>query len=249
MLAQLRQPGRAIHSDLISTTFNNFLKVLLNRRNFNMKKEVDGQLLVQPSWSHCLSYEHELRKEACKRCRTRSIGIAAALQSTYEDNEHRTRHWVQLVAMANSAKEKDAKVARLEREVQELRNMVGCSRSPRMQPRQKALPVPPLQLALPASQSAERQRQRANRSKKGSDKGGKNNRGCGSVAGSSSSTAALIVFDQLMKMGQKATKLFHQSNLDRAICFNFQKHQCTDPSVCNRRHACIGCSNRRQALQ
>ena len=202
-----------------------------------MKKEVDGQLLVQPSGSHCLSYEHELRKEACKRCRTRSIGIAAALQSTFEDNEHRT----QLVAMANSTKEKDAKVASLEREVQELRNMVGRSRSPRMQPRQKALPVPPLQLALPASQSAERQRQRANRAKKGSGKGGKNNRGCGSVAGSSSSTAALIDFDQLMKMGQQATELFHQSNLDRAICFNFQKHQCADPSVCNRRHACIGC--------
>ena len=72
-----------------------------------------------------------------------SIGIVAALQSTHEDNEHRTQHWVQLVAIANSAKENDAKVAWLEREVQELRIMVGRSRSPRMQPRQKALPAPP----------------------------------------------------------------------------------------------------------
>ena len=107
LLAQLLQPGRAIYSDLTASTITNILKVLLSNRNFNLKKEVDGQVLVQPSWSHCLSYEYELQKEACKRCRTRSMDIAAALQSSCEDNEHRTQHWVQLVTMANSAEGTD----------------------------------------------------------------------------------------------------------------------------------------------
>ena len=107
LLAQLLQPGRAIYSDLTASTITNILKVLLSNRNFNLKKEVDGQVLVQPSWSHCLSYEYHLQKEACKRCRTRSMDIAAALQSSCEDNEHRTQHWVQLVTMANSAEGTD----------------------------------------------------------------------------------------------------------------------------------------------
>ena len=148
LLAQMRQPGRSIYSDLTPSTFSNILKILLNKRNFNVKKEVDGQPFSQPSWAHCLSFEYELRKEACKKCRTTTMGIAA-LHSTNEDNEHRTQHWIQLVAIANSSKENDAKMAKLEREVQELKKMAGRSRSPRMLPRQRALPAPQQQLALP----------------------------------------------------------------------------------------------------
>ena len=64
LLAQLRQPSRAIYGDLTANTFTNFLIILLSKRSFTMKTEVDGQLLAQPSWSHCLSHECELRKEA-----------------------------------------------------------------------------------------------------------------------------------------------------------------------------------------
>ena len=47
LLVQLRQPGRSTYKDLTQTTFESFLKVLLNNRNFNYKNE--GQLLTQPS--------------------------------------------------------------------------------------------------------------------------------------------------------------------------------------------------------
>ena len=67
LLGQLRQPGRAMFKDLARGTFESFLKILLNKRNFNYKKEVDGQLLTKPCWSHCLSYEYEIRKEAYKK--------------------------------------------------------------------------------------------------------------------------------------------------------------------------------------
>ena len=36
LLAQLQQPGRAMYRDLTASTFTNFLKVLLNKRNFSM---------------------------------------------------------------------------------------------------------------------------------------------------------------------------------------------------------------------
>ena len=58
----MRQPGRSIYSDLTCWAFSNFLKTLLNKRNFNFKKEMDGQLLSQPNWAHFLSYEYGFQK-------------------------------------------------------------------------------------------------------------------------------------------------------------------------------------------
>ena len=74
----------AVYSDITANTFTNFLRVLLNKSNFNLKKEVDGQLLVQPSWSHRLSHENELWKEASKRCRTMSMGIDVRSQRSQD---------------------------------------------------------------------------------------------------------------------------------------------------------------------
>ena len=42
LLAQLRQPGRSIFKDLTKSTFDDHLRILLNRRNFNYWKEVDS---------------------------------------------------------------------------------------------------------------------------------------------------------------------------------------------------------------
>ena len=103
LLAHLRQPGRSIFRDLTRSTFDDHLRILLNLRNFNYRKEVDGQLLSQPCWSHCLSYELEVRKGAYQ-----SIGITAALLQVATDSEHRTQHWVQLIAIANSSGANDA---------------------------------------------------------------------------------------------------------------------------------------------
>ena len=127
------------------------MKLLLSRKNFNYRKEVDGQLLSQPCWSHCLSCEYEIRKDAYKLCRLRALGIAAALKEVTADNEHRTQHWVQLVAIANSSGSNDATIARLEKEVELLKSTLQCSRSPRMRPRQRALPPSQQMLALPGA--------------------------------------------------------------------------------------------------
>ena len=112
-----RERGRSTFKDPTRSTFDDHLRILLNRRNFNCRKEVDGQLLSQPCWSHCLSYEHEIRKDAYKLCLLQSTGITAALKQVAADNEHKTQHWVQLIAIANSSGASDAKIARLEKEV------------------------------------------------------------------------------------------------------------------------------------
>ena len=57
------------------------------KKNFAFKKELDGKPLVAPPWSHCLSYEYEPRREACKKCREQTTGISAV----WWDSEHRMR--------------------------------------------------------------------------------------------------------------------------------------------------------------
>ena len=101
-MAQLRQPGRALYKDFDRSTFSDFLDKLLDRDNFHFYKEVEGRPLIAPKWSYCLNYEFELRKEAIKICKERSLGIKEALWKVLGDMEHRMKHWLQLVAIPNA---------------------------------------------------------------------------------------------------------------------------------------------------
>ena len=91
LLGQQRQPGRALYSDVGSGTFPRILKELLGKKNFAQER-ARGKPLDAPPWAHCLSYEHELRREAYKRCREQSVGFNAAWWGTYADTEHRMLH-------------------------------------------------------------------------------------------------------------------------------------------------------------
>ena len=102
LLAQMRQPGRTIYADFDRNTFIDFLETLLDKDNFNFYKEVDGRPMISPSWSYCLSYEFELRKEAIRLCKEQSFGIQSALWTTLRNMEHRMKHWLQLVAIPNA---------------------------------------------------------------------------------------------------------------------------------------------------
>ena len=48
LMEQLRQTGRSIFKDLTKTTFDDHLRLLLNRRNFNYRKDVDAQNIRFP---------------------------------------------------------------------------------------------------------------------------------------------------------------------------------------------------------
>ena len=48
-------------------------------------------------------------------------------------------------------------------------------------------------------------------------------------------------FERIMDtLGQtKAFSMFHASH--KEMCFEFQKGECNDASVCGRKHSCVGC--------
>ena len=91
LLAQLRQPGRSLFSDLQPTTFQRFLKELL------------GKVPHSSMLEYCLSYEYELRREAYKQCRGSTIGVNEAWWDAYRSQQHRMMHWLQLVSLSNSS--------------------------------------------------------------------------------------------------------------------------------------------------
>ena len=113
--------------------------------------------------------------------RLRARGIAAALKEVTSDNEHRTQHWVRRIAIANSSGSNDATIAGLEKEVELLKSTLQRSRSPRMRPRQRALPQSQQMLALPAPQasssSAQPKSRRTRNSRKAKGAGGKGSAG------------------------------------------------------------------------
>ena len=156
--------SRALYSDVDSNTFPRILKELLGKKNFALKKELEGQPLVAPPWAHCLSYEYELRREAYKRCREQSVGFNAAWWGTCADTEHGMLHWLQLVCSANSVSQAPQKsiASLVQKEVatQLKRSGADRSRTPRFNwgggEGRPQLPAPQ-QLALPgpaASSSA-----------------------------------------------------------------------------------------------
>ena len=151
LLAQMKQPARSISRDFDRSTFSDFLERLLDKKNFNLHKEVSGTLLLVSKWTDCMSYEFELRKDANRLCREEGSGIKSALWTTIENTEHRMIHWLQLVSIARGdCAELERKVNELQREVQKR------SRSPRRKGGNRKLQ------ALPAGMENQHNFQREN---------------------------------------------------------------------------------------
>ena len=104
LLAQMRQPGRSIHVDLevTSSICSPTRTILISTRRWT---DVHS---FSPSWTFCLSYEFELRKEAIRPCKEQSYGIQAALWAALRNNEHRMKHWLQLAAIPNAPSSSNA---------------------------------------------------------------------------------------------------------------------------------------------
>ena len=184
LLAQLRQPGRSLFSDLQPTTFSRILKQLLGKEDFGLKKELQGKFLTAPCWEHCMSYEFELRREAYKQCRETTIGISAAWWNAYRSQQHRMMHWLQLVSLANSSSSSSgssSQMARMQKKITDLRTEVrrNRSRTPHASRKQnnrgRARPALPdsQQLALPAPLAAKGKGKGKGKHKRGNRGGGK----------------------------------------------------------------------------
>ena len=241
LLAQMKQPGRSIYKDFDVSTFIDFLDRLCDRDNFHFYKEVDGRPLIAPKWSFCLSYELEIRKEAIKRCKEQAVGIIAALWGLLGDTEHRTKHWLQLVAIPNAPESfNKQEVTDLKKRLAALENRRARSRSPRRQP-QKAITGPSL-LALPAPASASTQAPPTSKGRsKGNNKGGKG-KGKKSSKGKGSGGSGPKKFVDILKSSAEDKVWLHPKFHDKLLCFDFQKKNCRrGTGDCKWEHACAGC--------
>ena len=117
--------------------------------------------MISPSWSYCLSYELELRKEAVRLCKEQSFGIQSALWSALRNMEHRMKHWLQLVAIPNAPSSSSSQeLQSLKKRISDLEK--ARSRSPRRNNQKQLAPAGgPQMLALPAPSAPAQKEERA----------------------------------------------------------------------------------------
>ena len=138
-LAQLRQPGRTVFSDLERSTFQKFLKQLPRQAGFQFTQRNPRYPALTTVLGALLVLRFELRKVACKQCRETNIGIKAARWNAYNNQQHRMMHWLQLVSLTNSrpSSSSSSGLAKVQRELADLRNEVR-RRSRTLVPKLKA---------------------------------------------------------------------------------------------------------------
>ena len=69
---------------------------------FRLEQQVAGSAVIVPRWESCLSNKFELRKHAMQMARPRGLPNQRALLATNNDHQHRMKHWIPLLAMANN---------------------------------------------------------------------------------------------------------------------------------------------------
>ena len=222
----MRQPGRTIYADFDRNTFIDFLEILLDKDNFNFYKEVDGRPMISPSWTYCLSYELELRKEAIRLCKEQSFGIQSALWTTLRNMEHRMKHWLQLVSSCQELQSLKKRISDLEK---------ARSRSPRRSNQKQLAAASGHQMLALLAPSAPAQGQKGG---KGRKRGGvKQPAAKGSGKGQASKD-----FDYLMKLPLEIRANFHEKFHNNEICYNFQRNSCKrSDGKCKFSHVCVGC--------
>ena len=242
LLAQSRQPGRKMYADFTENTWPKFLKELLNEDNFGLQREIQGEVWATPAWTHCLEYEYQLRKEALRLCLEDGYSIQEALWSAYADPQHRMKHWIQLLAVANSKSSNSnadqQKIATLERKVAELgrKNRSGPPPQRTIKGTGKGKRNKGAPLAIQDDTAAQKTEAKA-RQPKAKDTKEKPTKGKGTKARKAHGTR----FDILLATAGGAQRLNRRNLSPPGFCYNFQSRRCND-EACERFHACADCN-------
>ena len=243
LLGQSRQPGRKMYADFTENTWPKFLKELLNEDNFGLQREIQGEVWATPAWTHCLEYEYQLRKEALRLCFEDGYSIQEALWSAYADPQHRMKHWIQLLAVANSKSSSSnadqQKITSLERRLADLERKNRSGPPPQRAikgtgkgKKNKGAPLA-IQDVSAAQKGGSKSKAIKSKGNKGKADKGKGNKGKGTGKGSRWDIliASVGAFDRL-----------HKRNVNPpGFCYNFQSHRCNN-EACERFHACAGCN-------
>ena len=217
-----------MYADFTENTWPKFLKELLNEDNFGLQREIQREVWATPAWTHCLEYEYQLRKGALRLCLEEGYSIQEALWSAYADPQHRMKHWIQLLAVANSRSSSSnadqQKIATLERKVAELerKNKSGPPPQRAIKGKGKAKNNKGAPLAL-QDNAAPQKGGGKGKAAKGQGNKGKPDKGTGNK-GKGAGKAAYVYgsgsrFDDLMAT-PGATERFHNRNLDQpGFCY------------------------------
>ena len=129
LLAKMSTPGRHLFADVHERTWTKFLDLLLSNENFLCNRHTQGgQKVVAPDSNACLEFEFQLRKQAFKLIRETRLPIGEALQSAYNDPQHRMTHWISLLTIANGQEEHESQeVAGLKRRLAAVEKALGRS--------------------------------------------------------------------------------------------------------------------------
>ena len=235
LMAQMKQPGRALYKDFDRSTFSDFLDKPFDRDNSHFYKEVEGRPLIPPKLSYCLHYELELRKEAIKNCKERSLVIKEALWKVLGDMEHRMKHWLQLVAIPNALEASNKhELTDLKTRLAALENRRARSRSPRRQQQHQRAIAGPSFLAFPAPASSSFQP--APPTPKGRSTGGnKGGKGTGNRSigkGKDGGGSGPKQFADIMAGPVRDRIHLHLRFHSKEVCWEFQKNSCRkNPTV------------------
>ena len=223
LLEQSRQPGRKMYADFTENTWQKFLKELLNEDNFGLQREIQGEVWATPAWTHCLEYEYQLRKEALRLCFEDGYSIQEALWSAYADPQLRMKHWIQLLAVANSKSSSSnadqQKIATLERRTAELERKIRSGPPPQRAikgtskgKRNKGAPLA-IQDISPAQKGGYKSKAIKGKGNKGKADKSKGNKGKGTGQGS--------LFDILMASPGALQKLHRRIKTRRVSATTF----------------------------
>ena len=247
LLAQMRQPGRVLYADLSPNTFPRMLKELLNKKNFNLKKELlDDKNVVAPPWNHCLTYEYELRKEACRigqrdsywhsarrggqRATQASTGCSTGYSWSVWPTHHHPLHRQTLRNWRDSREklQNSGKIVLGRRGSQIVVVVLAHFPTVNSQPCQ---PQPLQHQHLSPSRAAEVAEAKV----------------VGKEAKRPSTRPRHGSSGILIRGPREIKDMFHGGR-DNSVCYNFQEHLCTEGAQCKRQHCCIGCGGS-QAIQ
>ena len=227
LLAQMWQPGRSIYKDFNRSTFCDYLDTLLDREMFIFYKEVEGPPLIAPRWFSCLSCELEIRKEAVRLCKEESCGVQYALWSTLKNSEHRMKHWLQLVAIPNSASSSsNSEMQALKKRGSPILERFGHETDVAVKWSLDAC----TSLRLPRLLKVRKEAKEATKSK-----------GKGKSGSSSKAPSTTKDFAYLMNLPVNFRSSFHERFHKREICFPFQNGTCENGTSCKFAHICVSC--------
>ena len=98
---RIKDPVRTFLVDHTPAVWSHYADFLLGEDCWGMEaKDGAGAVCARPTWLTLLSYDFEIRKQACRHVNERAISLKLAMEAAMKDQELRTKYLVSPMAIA-----------------------------------------------------------------------------------------------------------------------------------------------------